>query len=66
GYVRGLRSARAKGQIRADLDPETVAYCLMAMAEGLGMRWVLWEDKLPPPTSRKTLDQLLRATLLPR
>ena len=66
GYVRGLRAARAGGQIRADLDPETVAYCLMSMAEGMGMRWVLWEGKLPTPTARKTLDALLRATLLPR
>lgn len=63
GYVRGLAAAQANGQVRADLDPETLAYALMAIAEGLGMRWVLWEDRLPDATARATISRLLRSGL---
>jgi AcrR family transcriptional regulator len=42
GYIRGLKGAMAAGQIRR-LDPEVLAYCLMGIADFLGMRWVLWE-----------------------
>lgn len=59
GYVSGLRRAQAAGQVRADLDPETLAYLLMAMAESLGMRWVLWEGRLPGPEVRQTLRAFL-------
>lgn len=65
GYVRGLATAQVNGQIRADLDPETLAYTLMAVAEGLGMRWVLWEDRLPDATARATVSRLLRSGLEP-
>jgi len=43
GYVRGLSDARDRGQV--DLPhPEAVAWCLMGIADFLGMRWVLWGD----------------------
>ena len=42
GYIRGLKGAMDVGQIRR-LDPEVLAYCLMGIADFLGMRWVLWE-----------------------
>ncbi len=63
GYVRGLVAAQHAGQVRADLDPEALAYCLMAMAEALGMRWVLWEGRLPGPAVRRTLRDFLRSGL---
>ncbi len=44
GYVDGLRRAMKAGQVR-QLDPETLAYCLMGIGDFLGMRWVLWEGK---------------------
>ncbi|MHB9143754.1 MAG: TetR/AcrR family transcriptional regulator [Symbiobacteriia bacterium] len=47
GYRRGLTAAAGKAQVR-DLEPETVAYCLMGVADFIGMRWVLWEDQEPP------------------
>lgn len=46
GYTRGLRRAVDEGQIRR-IDPEQLAWCLMGIADFLGMRWVLWEDKAP-------------------
>ncbi len=54
GYVRGLRHAMARGQIRR-LDPEVVAYCLMGIGDFLGMRWVLWEKKAITPAVLKTM-----------
>jgi AcrR family transcriptional regulator len=59
GYVRGLRAAQAKGQVRVDLDPETLAYSLMGMAESLGSRFVLWEGKRPPVSTRRTIRAFL-------
>lgn len=47
GYIKGLKTAMATGELRA-LDPETVAYALMGIADALGMRWILWEEKDVP------------------
>src|ERR671937_2181778 len=63
GYVRGLRRAQTAGQVRADLDPETLAYSLMGIAESLGSRYVLWDGKLPPPAARKTIRSFLESGL---
>ena len=43
GYVQGLGQAMDAGQIRR-IDPECLAYCLMGIADFVGMRWVLWRD----------------------
>jgi AcrR family transcriptional regulator len=59
GYVRGLRRAQAAGQVRVDLEPESLAYALMGMAEVLGSRYVLWEGKAPPPAVRRTIRTFL-------
>ena len=42
------------GEVRK-LDPEAVAYALMGIFDFLGMRWVLWEGKLPP---KRVLDDV--------
>lgn len=47
GYVRGLRQAMARGQMRP-LDPEAVAFALMGAYQMAGMRWVLWHGEMPP------------------
>src|SRR6266508_1618961 len=63
GYVRGLRRAQAAGQVRTDLDAETLAYSLMGMAEALGSRYVLWDGKLPPLAARRTIRRFLEGGL---
>ncbi len=65
GYVRGLRAAQAAGQIAADLDPETVAYALMGIAEAVGMRWVHWEERRPGVAARRSLRLLIERALRP-
>jgi len=63
GYVRGLRRAQAAGQVRNDLDAETLSYSLMGIAQGLGSRYVLWDGKLPPPAARRTIRAFLEGGL---
>lgn len=65
GYVRGLRRAQAAGQVRTDIDAETLAYMLMGMAESLGSRFVLWEGKIPPPAARRSIRRLLEGGMRP-
>jgi AcrR family transcriptional regulator len=65
GYVRGLRDAQAKGHIAPDLDPVTTAYSLMGIAEALGMRWVLWDHKIPAAAQRRSLRTILERALRP-
>lgn len=48
GYQRGLRAAMAEGQIADDIDPATLSYILMGIAESLGGRWVILEHRPPP------------------
>ncbi len=55
GYVQGVEAAMEGGEFRR-LDPETVAYALMGIAEFIGMRWVLWEGKDVPA---KALDTVM-------
>jgi AcrR family transcriptional regulator len=66
GYARGLKDAQAKGQIAADLDPVTTAYALMGIAEALGMRWMLWDQRLPAGIARRSLRKLVEGALRPR
>lgn len=44
GYVRGLKKAMSAKEIRRS-NPERLAYCLMGIADFLGMRWLLWEQE---------------------
>ena len=47
GYIKGLQRAMEHGEFK-DLNPETVAYCLMGMTQFIGMRWVYWGEKEVP------------------
>ena len=58
-YARGLREAMDDGQVRA-LDPETVAWCLMGVADFLGMRFVLWSRADSLDEVVKTAMEFLR------
>jgi AcrR family transcriptional regulator len=48
GYTKGLAGAMAAGEI-PPTNPEVLAWCLMGVAELVGMHWVLWNDSLPVP-----------------
>lgn len=46
-YARVLERAQARGELRR-MDPETMAYCLIGVAEAMHMRWMEWEGRTPP------------------
>lgn len=56
GYQRGLRAATARGEIRP-IDPETLAFCLMGVADLVGMRWPYWTRQ---PIPRDVFDSMMR------
>lgn len=64
GYAAGLREAAARANIR-DLDPETIAFALMGVADFIGMRWVLWEDREPPESAFEAAIQFITRGLAP-
>jgi hypothetical protein len=39
----GIRQAQLAGTARADLDPETAAQALIAVADGMQVQWLLDE-----------------------
>ncbi|MGA9525884.1 MAG: TetR/AcrR family transcriptional regulator [Myxococcaceae bacterium] len=55
GYTRGLKAAMDAGQIRRQ-DPEKLAYCLMGIADFVGMRWVLWDGEAQ---LRQLVDEIM-------
>jgi AcrR family transcriptional regulator len=63
GYVRQLKKAMKNNRLK-QLDAETLAYCFMAIAEFMGMRWGLWEKKTPPKKAMDTLMTLLSKGML--
>jgi AcrR family transcriptional regulator len=56
GYARGLRDAMVSGQIKS-ADPKVLSYCLMGIADFVGMRYVLWDGAGP---SKSKMDQVMR------
>jgi AcrR family transcriptional regulator len=63
GYIRGLKEAMASGEMR-EIDPTVLAYCLMGVAEIVGMRWILWEDgRMPGNVVDSIVDFILHGAL---
>lgn len=44
GYTRRLQAAQSHGQIRDELEAESLAWSIMGIAHMLGIRYVLWEE----------------------
>lgn len=56
GYIEGLKKAQKAGEIKK-LDPEVLAYCLMAVGDFVGMRWILWPEDGGVP--QRVLDEMM-------
>jgi AcrR family transcriptional regulator len=59
-YVKALRISQQEGELRP-LSAECLAYCLMGMGHFIGMRWPLWEGRMPPRAEMEALMELIRA-----
>lgn len=57
-YVGHLQAAQARGQVR-QMDAEMLAYCLIGISVFTGMRWPLWENKLPSNEEIDTLREFI-------
>lgn len=55
GFIKSVNQAIDQRECKA-LDAETVSYCLMGIGQFIGMRWVLWEDKIIP---KNVLDEVM-------
>lgn len=64
-YAKGLQQAMDAGELRK-LDPETLAYCLMGLADFLGMRFVLWGGGRNIDEVLETAREFIRHGLSPR
>ena len=64
GYMHGIQTAVDRGEWR-ELDAEVIAWSLMGIAHFWGLRWIVWEQTMPPMRVFDTLDHLLCCGLMP-
>jgi AcrR family transcriptional regulator len=55
GFVKSIHHAIDENECK-QLNPETVAYCLMGIGQFIGMRWVFWEEETVP---EEVLDEVM-------
>jgi AcrR family transcriptional regulator len=55
GFVKSINHAIEERECK-QLNPETVAYCLMGIGQFIGMRWVYWEEEAVP---EEVLDEMM-------
>ncbi len=64
-YAVGLRKAQASGEFREG-DPETQAWALMGVAHFLGLRYTIWDHRVPPEhVMRTAFDMILHGLEAP-
>ncbi|MEZ4606455.1 MAG: TetR/AcrR family transcriptional regulator [Deinococcales bacterium] len=64
GYISGLRSAQAEGQIRQG-DAEAQAWVLMGIAHFLGLRYAIWQEQAPPESVLQEVATFMASGLRP-
>jgi AcrR family transcriptional regulator len=63
-YADNLTAAMAKGEVK-QMDPETLAFCLMGISIFTGMRWSLWEEQLPGEDQMNTVREFILNGIAP-
>lgn len=64
-YVKRLGAAMSRGSVRR-MNPETLVYCLMGIADFVGMRWPYWTGKPIPSDVFDAMMQFIRLGIDPR
>ncbi len=64
GYAKHLETAMEKKQIK-QMEPEALAFCLMGISIFTGMRWPLWEEKLPDEKKLETIQDFILKGIAP-
>lgn len=63
GYSRGLRQAMERGDIAGDVDANVMAHVLMGIAEFLGGRWVIVDERQPTADELADVIEFIRRGL---
>lgn len=58
GYAENLKKAMARGHVK-EMDPDVLALCLMGISIFTGMRFSLWEKKLPETEQMDTIREFI-------
>jgi len=58
-YIKRIEEAQKNKQI-VDIDPETLAYCLMGIINFIGLKWVIFNDKPVPDEVIEDIMKLLK------
>lgn len=58
-YIKRIEEAQKNKQI-VDIDPETLAYCLMGITNFIGLKWVIFNDKPVPDEVIEDIMKLLK------
>jgi AcrR family transcriptional regulator len=43
-YIKGIKTAQEKGEMK-DIDPKCLAYSLIGIANFIGLKWIIFDDK---------------------
>ena len=57
-YVRGLSKGQERGEIRADINSEVIAYTLMGMANFIGLNWSVFKES--PEELDMVIDSIMK------
>ena len=63
-WVRRLREAMERDELRR-IDPETLVYCLMGLADFVGMRWPYWTGRPIPAVVVDAAMEFIRFGIQP-
>jgi AcrR family transcriptional regulator len=63
GYAEGLSVAMDRGEVRR-MDPELLSFELMGVADFIGMKYILWDDKLNDEMIDQVMDFILHGLLV--
>lgn len=58
-YMKRIKAAQNNNEI-ADLDPETLAYCLIGITNFVGLKWIIFNDKPVPDEVIEDIMKLLK------
>lgn len=55
-YINRIKDAQANGEI-VDMDPTTLAYCFIGIANFIGLKWVIFNDEQVPD---EVIDDIMK------
>jgi AcrR family transcriptional regulator len=57
GYIERVNKAKTCDEVKKELDTETIVYCLIGIANFIGLRWVIWENE---PVPNRVIEDMMK------